>query len=121
MRSDFLNLYEQQGVFSYAEDGFTVQLGVGPRKYLYQEIVAIIAFTVKWSSYDEIRLEIFFDDYILRISEAVPGWYEFVRRTKAVFPAIPQDWDLQLPSASPAMDLVMLYTRPGDALAARGQ
>ena len=109
--SDFLNLYEQLGVFSYQEDGFTIELGEGPRRYLYRQIEAIIAFKVNRSDYDEIRLEIFFDDYALRVSENVPGWYRFVQQTKDVFSSIPKDWDLQMPSTSPAMDLVVLYKR----------
>jgi hypothetical protein len=111
MRNDFLNLYEQAGLFSYEVEGFTVELADGPRKYLYADVVAIIAFKVDRSSYDEIRLELFFDDYGLRITEDVPGWYQFVLRIKAAFPSIPRDWDLRMPFPPGDMDLVVLYRR----------
>jgi len=44
MRSDFLKLYEQLGVFSYLEDGFTVRLGAGARRYLYADSETILAY-----------------------------------------------------------------------------
>ena len=92
--SDFLMLYEQFGVFSYEEDGFVVQLLQGAKKYLYSRIEAIVAYKIDMVSYDEMRLELVFDECVLRISEDAPGWYQFVRKMKEVFPSIPKDWDL---------------------------
>jgi hypothetical protein len=111
MRSDFLILYEQFGVFSYAEDGFTVQLGQGARTYLYADIETILAYKVGGPGYDEMRMEIAFPDCALRIAECVPGWYQFVLHIKDAFPGIPRDWDLQIPFPSFAINLVVLYKK----------
>lgn len=112
MRSNFLTLYEQFGVFSFAEDGFTVQLGQGVRNYLYADIETILAYRADRGEYDELRLELVFPDCALRVAECVPGWYQFVFKIKQVFPAIPRDWELYLPSPPFAMNVVVLYERP---------
>ena len=112
MQTEFMLQYEQLGIFSYEEDGFTIQIGQRPRKYLYADIEAIIAYKVDRTSYDEMRLEVIFEDCALRVSEDAPGWYQFVIRTKEIFPAIPRDWDLQMPFPSFDMNLMVLYKRP---------
>src|ERR1700760_2621652 len=89
MRSEFMLLYEQLGIFSYEEDGFTIQIGQRPRKYLYADIEAIVAYKVDRKTYDEMRLEVIFEDCALRISEGAAGWYQFIIKTKEVFPQIP--------------------------------
>lgn len=112
MRSDFLKLYEQLGVFSYLEDGFTVRLGAGARRYLYADIETILAYRVGGPGYDEMRMELAFPDCALRVAECVPGWYQFVLKIKQAFPAIPTDWEAQMPSPPFAMNVVVLYKRP---------
>ena len=54
----FWDTYEQLGVFSYEEDGFSIQLAEGPKKYFYSQIEAIIAYKVDRGAYDEMRLEV---------------------------------------------------------------
>ena len=109
--SNFLMLYEQFGIFSYEEDGFVVQRADGTKKYLYSGIEAIIAYKVDRVIYDEIRLEVIFDECVLWISEDAPGWYQFVIKTKEIFASIPRDWDLRMPFPSFAMNLMVLYKR----------
>ena len=109
--NNFLKLYEQFGVFSYEEDGFVVQMLQGAKKYLYSGIEAIIAYKVDLLTYDEIRLEVIFEECVLRISEDAPGWYQFVIKMKEVFPSIPKDWDLRMPFPPWAMNLMVLYRK----------
>lgn len=104
--------YEQLGVFSYMEDGFTVRLGEGVRKYLYGDIETIIAYKASWGGYDEVRLEMVFGDCALRIAECVPGWYQFMLHIKEALPGIPRDWELQMAFPPFTMNLVVLYKRP---------
>jgi hypothetical protein len=111
--SDFLMLYEQYGVFSYEDDGFIIQLAQGAKKYFYGGIEAIIAYKVDRVLYDEIRLEVVFAEFALRISEEIPGWYQFVQKIKEIFPSISRTWDLEMPFPSFAMNLTVLYQRPG--------
>ena len=108
----FWDTYEQLGVFSYEEDGFSIQLAAGAKKYFYSQIEAIIAYKVDRGSYDEMRLEVIFDDCALRISEEAPGWHQFVIKTKEIFSSIPANWDLELPFPSFDMNLTVLYKRP---------
>jgi hypothetical protein len=55
------------GIFSYEEDGFVIQNQKGTKKYLYAGIEAIIAYKVDRVTYDEIRLEVIFDECALGI------------------------------------------------------
>jgi hypothetical protein len=108
----FCDIYEQLGVFSYEVDGFTIRMAEGSKKYLYSGIEAIIAYKVDRVTYDEIRLEVIFEECALRITEDVPGWYQFVSKTKAIFPSIPPDWELQIPFPAFDMNLTVLFKKP---------
>lgn len=109
----FLDTYEQLGIFSYEVDGFTIVMGHGVRKYLYDEIEAIIAYKADMETYDEMRLEVIFHECALRICEDAPGWHQFVCRTKEIFPSIPKQWDLEMPFPAYEMNLMVLYKKPG--------
>jgi hypothetical protein len=108
----FLDTYEQLGIFSYEEDGFTIQMEHGARKYFYNDIEAIIAYKVDLVTYDEMRLEVIFHECALRISEDAPGWFQFVSKMKDIFPSIPKEWDLEMPFPAYDMNLMVLYKGP---------
>ncbi len=106
-------LYEQSGIFSYGKECFAVLSPAGHKKYRYSDIEVIVAFKVKGRLGDELRVEIIFSDCAIRISQDAPGWHQFVVKTKEVFPTIPDRWDIEMLIPSFAIDLMVLYKKPG--------
>jgi hypothetical protein len=118
--SEFFARYEQLGVFSYQDNGFTIHRpngsaeaggSGGSKQYFYAEIEAIFAYKVDLVTYDEIRIEIVLGDSVLRITEDTPGWCQFLLTLKDFFPSIPQDWDFEIPFPPFAMNFMVLYKR----------
>jgi len=60
---------------------------------------------------DQLRLEICFSNKHVTITEDMPGWYQFVLKTKAIFASIPQDWDINIIQPPFETNLTLLYER----------
>ena len=41
-------------------------------------------------------MQIVYGEKFMEISEEIPGWYQFVERTKEKFPSIPKQWDFEI-------------------------
>ena len=77
----------------YDENGFTIHFEEFKQTVRWNEITQINVFKVDQLTVDRIDMEIIFGDKAFVISEDLPGWYQFVKKTKEVFPTIPKDWD----------------------------
>ena len=99
------------GGFVYEEDGFTYQFKDGVEKIKWTAIERLEAYKVDLMTTDEIRMNIVYGEYQFTITEETPGWYQFVERTKAVFPIIPKDWDAVITKPAFATNFMVLYER----------
>ena len=45
------------------------------------------------------------------ISEELPGWYQFVIKTKEIFRDIPKDWDLKIPFPPFETNYTVIYKK----------
>ncbi|MHA4807334.1 hypothetical protein ACX0G9_04485 [Flavitalea flava] len=99
------------GDFTYEEDGFTFSFKDDPQKMLWAEIERLIAYKVDLMAVDEICMDIFWNGWQTTITEETPGWYQFVERTKVVFPDIPKNWDGEIMHPPFARNEMLLYQR----------
>ena len=99
------------GGFVYEEDGFTYQFKDGHEKIKWTAIERLEAYKVDLMTTDEIRMDIVWGAYQFTITEETPGWYQFVERTKKVFPTIPKDWDAVIVQPPFATNFTVLYDR----------
>lgn len=99
------------GGFVYEEDGFTYQFRDGVEKIKWIAIERLEAYKVDLMTTDEIRVNIVYGEYQFTITEETPGWYQFVARTKEVFPTIPKDWDSVITNPAFATNFMVLYER----------
>lgn len=88
----FEEKYNELGAFEYDEDGFTITYEDFTKRLNWDEITQLNVFKVDQMTIDRIDMEIVYGDKGFTISEELPGWYQFVVKTKNVFPTIPQDW-----------------------------
>ena len=99
------------GNFTYEDDGFTYQFETGKKKIKWQDIERLIADKAGLLTTDEIRLDIVYNDFQRTITEETPGWYQFVEKTKTVFPSIPGNWDSEITQPAFATNVTVLYDR----------
>ena len=90
---------EQQvdlGAFQYTDDGFIYTRGKFIKELKWSDITELNVYKKDLMTVDEIRMEIVYGEKCFEISEEVPGWYQFISRTKEIFPTIPPTWDFEI-------------------------
>ena len=60
---------------------------------------------------DRIDMEIVYGDKAFTISEELPGWYQFVLKTKEIFDTIPKDWDITIIKPAFATNFATIYDK----------
>lgn len=103
--------YEDLGKFGYDDDGFTIDFTSGPLKIFWTDIEQLIAYKQDMFTYDEVCIDIKYNDLVITISEATPGWYQFIIKTKQVFPSISATWDIDIVHPAFETNLTILYQR----------
>ena len=104
--------FNDLGKFEYEEDGFKFQFKYDNEKIKWVDIERLVAYKEDLMTTDEICLDIFVNNWKTTISEETPGWYQFVEKTKLIFPSIHQNWDAEIVSPPFATNLTLLYQRP---------
>lgn len=104
-------LNDDLGKFRYDEDGFIFSFDDGSKKIRWVEINKLIAYKVDLMTVDEIRMDILCDTYQFTITEETPGWFQFVLKTKKVFPEINENWDLQIIKPAFEATVMVVYER----------
>ncbi|HEY4285954.1 MAG TPA: hypothetical protein VGN00_02535 [Puia sp.] len=102
---------EDPGKFTYGEDGFTYAFPDGPEFVCWSEIQRIATYKVDRMTFDEICLDIFWNDWKLTITEDTPGWGQLVIKLKGAFPTIPEDWFERVMQPAFATNYTVLYER----------
>ena len=77
----------------------------------WDEITQIIAYKRDQITIDRIELEIVFGDKAFMISEDLPGWYQFIAKTKEVYPTIPIDWEVKIIQPAFETNLTIIYDK----------
>ena len=107
----FDEMYEELGVFEYDEKGFTIIYEDIAKRIDWTEITQINVYKVDKITIDRIDMEIVCSDICFSISEELPGWYQFVLKTKNVFPTIPKDWDVKIIQPAFETNYTTIYDR----------
>lgn len=103
--------YNDPGKFKYEEDGFTFQFPSMQEKIKWADVERLIAYKRDLITTDEICLDIIYNNQQLTITEETPGWYQFIKKMKLAFPAIPANWDGEIIHPAFATNLIILYQR----------
>ncbi len=101
--------YADLGAFRYDKSGFTIQYEDFTKRIEWDEISQLHVYKVDQITIDRIDMDIVYGDKGITISEELPGWYQFVLKTKEVFPTIPQDWDIEIIQPPFAKNYTTIY------------
>jgi hypothetical protein len=107
----FNQKYNELGIFEYHEDGFTIRYERFVKTVRWIDIIQLNVFKVDLWTIDRIDMEIITKETIFSISEDVPGWFQFVRKTKEIFPTIPKDWEVEVDQPPFAMNYRTIYEK----------
>lgn len=99
------------GIFTYSEAGFTITDRNFTKTLAWSDITEINVFKTDLLTTDRIDMEIVYGDRALTIHEELPGWYQFVLKTKEIFPSIPKDWDWEIVQPPFAANYRTIYSK----------
>ena len=80
----------------------------------WSEITELGAYKADLITYDQIEMRIVYGEMSFTISEELPGWYQFVRKTKDIFPTISKDWDVKIVFPAFETNYIILYEKSTD-------
>lgn len=108
----FEEIENDLGAFQYDELGFTITYEDFTKRLEWTDITQLNVYKVDQMTIDRIDMEIVYGDKTFSISEEFPGWYQFVLRTKEMFPTIPKDWDDSVVQPPFAINYRTIYNKP---------
>ena len=107
----FDEMYDDTGVFQYTVDGFVITHGNLTLSVNWEDIQQILVYKIDRLTIDEIAMDIVLKETNFTITEELPGWYQFVLKTKEVFPSIPKEWDIEIIWPAFATNLKVIYKK----------
>ena len=109
----FEEKYNELGVFEYHDDGFSVQYEDFHENLKWEDITRLDVYKRDLMTIDSIEMQITYRDKSITISEDLPGWYQFVLKTKSVFKTIPKDWNWEIVQPPFATNYRTIYSKAG--------
>ena len=104
-------LREEMGQFIYEEDGFRYPFKEHDDKLKWSSVERIVAYKLDLVATDEICLDILSDGWKITYTESLAGWYVLLAKLKEAFPAIPDNWYVQVMHSPFATNYTVLYER----------
>ncbi|MES2864893.1 MAG: hypothetical protein V4666_12285 [Bacteroidota bacterium] len=107
----FDEIYDDLGCFKYDENGFTLKYEDFNITVKWEEITQLNAYKKDLITIDQIEMEIVRGEKYFVISEELPGWFQFIIKTKEVFPTIPKDWEIKIIQPAFAKNYTNIYKK----------
>src|SRR5580658_4509194 len=82
----FKGRYDDAGIFTYNDAGFTVELKDGVHTIQWDKLEKLTAYKIDLMAYDEICLNVIHENGSFTITEDTPGWHLFIEKIKTIFP-----------------------------------
>jgi hypothetical protein len=92
----FDEIYNELGAFSYDHEGFVISYEEISQRIKWSDITQLNVYKRDLYTTDRVDMEIVYSDQRITISEELPGWYQFVLKTKEIFPTIPKEWEFTI-------------------------
>lgn len=84
------------GAFTYYAGGVTIYHNRSSLNLSWNTVCQINVFKTDLITVDRIEMEIICSDKVIFVNEDFPGFDQFIIKTKAIFPSIPNDWDTSI-------------------------
>ncbi|HLA58072.1 MAG TPA: hypothetical protein VK622_04910 [Puia sp.] len=102
---------DQDGVFSYSENGFTIQLNNGARYVAWDEIEMIRAYKIDQLTLDCIVIEVSTKENIYSINDDTSGYIKFMDLALKKLPEFKKDWFEKVAFPAFATNPTIIYER----------
>jgi hypothetical protein len=103
-----------EGIFEYTTEGFTVSQDNNNRLIRWTDITTIFAYKLDLMTVDELHMDVFAKDGTkLHFSEEYAGWHQFIEKTKEMLPNIDKEFEAKLIFPPFETNLTLVYDSAG--------
>jgi len=114
-RADFKKLYNDNGIFAYSDNGFTIKTEKGDKTIEWTQVNKLTGYKRDYFTTDCICLVVEYDDnQNFEITEEHSGWFRFLEHLKQAFPSIDKSWEIEISTPAFATNLTVLYDRANE-------
>lgn len=111
------HIREQNGIFSYTDDGFILQSKFLRTRYSWGDIETVFAYKEDLMTTDEICVDLFTKNGAqLFLTESDPGWDSFLKQLSEQLSSIPENWEQVLVQPPFETNFTLLFDRKGRTL-----
>lgn len=96
-RKEFEKIYNDNGIFTYNENGFVIKIDNTEKNVKWNEIKTLIAYKKDLFAVDIICLDIIFEnEAFLKINEETKGWFKFLEHSKEKLEITDKTWEINI-------------------------
>ena len=113
----FEEIYEDNGIFEYEDNGFKINFDDGLEEIKWENIQTIFGYKLDLYTTDCICAEIFLENNKnFRITEETKGWFQFLIHLKEKFPNIDSSWEINITTPVFETQLTLVYDKENRTL-----
>jgi hypothetical protein len=102
-------MYNDPGIFTYTDDGFTINIDELQKQVRWDEIDAIFSYMVDPMYFD---MDVHYcGNNKFTIDDDVAGWSLFMNKLTERFPCIDKQWDVKIMNRTFATNLTLVYIK----------
>jgi hypothetical protein len=117
INKDFELRLRDNGIFSYSENGFTVNTDGASRYVQWHEVQTIFGYKKDLMTTDLVCMDVFCDNAIsFSWNEETPGWFVFVKKLNEQFNVIDPAWEFEIQNPAFVTKLTLVYNRENRTL-----
>jgi hypothetical protein len=111
-KSEFKEKFESDGIFSFNNKGFEINLKNGQKNILWTEIESMLGYKEDNFTSDTICLDVICkNNKSFKLTEETPGWFNFIKRTKQTFSNIDKNWEIDISTPAFETNLTLIYDK----------
>jgi len=109
---EFKEIYNDNGIFTFSDNGFSIKTTKGVHKIEWTEIKSMLGYKEDHYATDSICLDVFCDnDKSFKITEETLGWFRFLDHSKKALPKIDKSWEIEISTPAFETNLTVVYDR----------
>jgi hypothetical protein len=102
-RKEFEKIYNDNGIFTYTENGFIIKIEDTEKNVNWNEIKTLIGYKVDLFTVDRICLYLILEnESLIKINEETKGWFKFLEYSKERLKIADKNWEMNI--AIPAFE-----------------
>ena len=114
---EFKEIYNDNGVFTFSDNGFSIKTNKGVNNIEWIEIKSMLGYKEDHYAIDCICLDVLCDnDKSFKITEETAGWFRFLDHSKKAFPTIHKSWEIEISFPAFETKLTLVYDRQNRTL-----